>query len=335
MRLENILALTRGALQNDPFIIAFDTISHNARRVKRGDLFIALDPDSISEAIINGAYGIIFDRPTQITDDEIAWIKVDSIDDAMLRLLRFQLIDKQLNVFLCDKVTLGLASQMLTSNDFIVLDDDFLATFKRLWDCDEGSTILYHDGFTDKALFTTSEPMPRYEEESVEIIEQTLFETAFIHKRIFYERQTISPFFLPYLQQLLDFMDHRKIRFRLRTFKSFGHFDPVFVSAALERREFGGSDKVLIFEPDLMLIDAQMQFLRENANWARCITLLPANSTGHLETMRDTFTYDDEADIMRSLKKHDFHFALIGGVDQEIMDRYQDNEQPQQLSFDL
>ena len=84
MRLENLLALTQGTLQNQPFVSRFEGISFNAKKVKRGNLFVAFSNAEIDEAILNGAYGIIFDRPTQIADNEIAWIKVDDVDDARM-----------------------------------------------------------------------------------------------------------------------------------------------------------------------------------------------------------------------------------------------------------
>ncbi|MCD6191243.1 MAG: hypothetical protein J7K14_06900, partial [Sulfurimonas sp.] len=99
MRLENVLALTHGKVVNEPFVKTFENIVFDAARVKRGDLFIAFDEQSIESAVLNGAYGVLFDKPTQISDREIAWIKVEDINDALKRLLRFKLIDKEITVY--------------------------------------------------------------------------------------------------------------------------------------------------------------------------------------------------------------------------------------------
>jgi len=85
MRLENILALTHGKLLNEPFVNIFDNIVFDAKSIKRGDLFIAFDEKTIEIALLNGAYGVIFDKPTQINDMEIAWIQVQNIEDALKR----------------------------------------------------------------------------------------------------------------------------------------------------------------------------------------------------------------------------------------------------------
>ena len=36
----------------------------------------------------------MFDKPTQISDTEIAWVKVDDCEDALKRLLRFRLMKR-------------------------------------------------------------------------------------------------------------------------------------------------------------------------------------------------------------------------------------------------
>ena len=92
MRLENILALTNAKLINEPFVNSFENIVFQADKIKRGDLFVAFEEQEIQTAILNGAYGIIFSKPTQISDNEIAWIKVLDIEDALKRLLRFRII---------------------------------------------------------------------------------------------------------------------------------------------------------------------------------------------------------------------------------------------------
>ena len=68
MRLENLLALTHGSLLNEPFVKLFSSVVLDAKAVRRGDLFMAFDETAIEEAIFNGAYGIVFSKPTQISD---------------------------------------------------------------------------------------------------------------------------------------------------------------------------------------------------------------------------------------------------------------------------
>jgi ferrochelatase len=323
MRLENTLALTHGELINTPFVNSFNTIVFDANAVKRGDLFIAFDESAIEDAIFNGAYGVVFDKPTQITDSEIAWIKVCSLEDALKRLLRFELINKEIAVYSCDEIILKLALQVVTEPNFIALEGDIKSIFRELSHIENGSTVLFSPALTSADLFTNIRELPKNKAQSINIIEQTLFETSFIYDNVFYERQLVSPFFMPYLEQLLYLFKILKINFRLRKFTPIDHFEAVFTNKNFEIKDFGTSDKVLIFEKNTSLIENEISFLQKQATWAKIIYIIPFTCKQSLDA--DTlehdnlFLYKNKDEIKAILKKNNFHFALIVGVDKSIL----------------
>ncbi|WP_457746276.1 hypothetical protein [Sulfurimonas sp.] len=320
MRLENTIALTHGELVNSPFVNNFTNIVYEAKSVKRGDLFIAFDEESIEEAIFNGAYGIIFDKPTQIQDNEIAWIKVESLEDALKRLLRFMLIDKEIVVYECNEIALKLALQIITEPSFIVLNTDIKGMFKSLNGVENGTTVLFSPTLTTPDIFTQTKTLPQNYSHSIDIIEQTLFETSFIYDNVFYERQLISPFFMPYLEQLLSLFKMLKINFRLRKFTPIEHFEAVFTNKNFEIKEFGTSDKVLIFEKNIDLIEKEIEFLQKQATWAKIIYIIPHTvAQESIENISHLHTYKNENEIKGILQNNNFHFALIVGVDKYIL----------------
>ncbi|MEN8303947.1 MAG: hypothetical protein ABFQ64_07740 [Campylobacterota bacterium] len=321
MRLENVLALTHGKVVNEPFVKTFENIVFEAHKVKRGDLFIAFDEESIESAVLNGAYGVLFDKPTQISDREIAWIKVEDLNDALQRLLRFKLIDKEITVYECNKIVLKLALQVMSEPNFIALNGDIKSIVKALWDLPNSSTVLFSPALTPKEIFTDVKSITRTSIEPINIIEQTLFETSFIYDNVFYERQLISPFFMPYLEELLHLFKTLKINFRLRKFTPIDHFEPVFTNKNFEIKEFGTSDKVLIFESTTELIDSEVAFLRKQANWANIIFILPAQDSDTYSEQEDIHTYKNKNEIKEILKSSNFHFALIVGVDKSILSK--------------
>jgi ferrochelatase len=323
MRLENILALTHGKLINSPFVNSFENIVFEAKAVKRGDLFVAFDEDMIEDAVLNGAYGVIFDKPTQISDSEIAWIKVQDLQEALKRILRFILIDKEIEVYECNEIILKLALQVVTEPNFIALDGDIQKLYKRLSSIEKGAHILFSPEITSSELFTNIKKLPMNSRESINIIEQTLFETSFIYDNIFYERQLISPFFMPYLEQLLHLFKILKINFRLRKFTPIDHFEAVFTNKNFEIKEFGTSDKVLIFEKNTALIQKEIEFLQKQATWAKILYVIPLNVSERLndDEKSQIITYKSENEIKNILKEHNFHFALIVGVDKSILEK--------------
>ena len=320
MNLQNLTALVEGNLTNSPSITAFEDVSFDASRVRRGDLFIALNHDDIEQAVINGAYGILFEKPTQITDQEIAWIKVSSIDNALLRLLRFHIIEKTPQVFSCDQISLKLASQVITSNELLVLDKPIHKHIQDLWRIEEKQFILFSPKLIDPALFIDAKPISKVQSSTMNIVEQTLFETSFIYDDIYYERQLLSPFFMPYLEAILQFFKQNNIKYQLKDFNPIDHFKPVFTNVNFQIKEFGKSDNVLIFEPDFDLIKEQMGFLKIQANWAKIIYIIPSVKAEELSEHKNVFTYDSLWDIMRLLKEEQYHFALIAQQSADILD---------------
>lgn len=333
MRLENLLALTQGTLQNSPFVTRFEGISFDAKKVKRGNLFIAFNNSDIDEAVLHGAYGIIFDKPTQIADNEIAWIKVGDVNDALMRLLRFHLIEKELDVYETDLITIKLAQQIMTESDFLVLGQSIKDDFMTLWDVADNAKLLYCPKLIDRDTFVTSKTLPNAYKDEITIVEQTLFETSFIFDNIFYERQLLSPFFISYLERLLNFYKMNAINYRIRTFTPIDNFEAIFTNKDLSVKEFGASDRVLIFEPDFELIHSQISFLERQANWANIIYILPKAKALPFENIEGIFTYESQQDIINILRSTSFHFALIAEQDKRLLDHNELGRTSEQLTL--
>jgi len=319
MNLANLTALVEGNLTNSPSINAFDDVSFDVSKVKRGDLFVALKHEDIELAVLNGAYGILFDKPTQISDQEIAWIKVESIDKALLRLLRFHVMERSPQAFYCDQIALKLASQITTSNNLLVLSKGLRDHISDLWRMEDNQYVLFSSKNIDPQLFVDAKPISNVPNSEMNIVEQTLFETSFIYDDTYYERQLLSPFFIPYLESVLYFFKHNSIKYQLRNFVPIDHFKPVFTNIHLQVKEFGKSDNVLIFESDFELVKSQINFLEKQANWAKIIYLIPLSRKNELPNNENIFTYESTWDIMHLLKGKKYHFALIAEQSSEIL----------------
>ena len=323
MRLENILALTHAKLINSPFVSEFNEIVFELKDIKRGDLFFAFDATLMDEAVAAGAYGIVFDKPTQISDNEIAWIKVANLEDALKRILRFELIEKQIEAYECNEIILKLALQVMSEPNFLALYGNIKEIYKQLKSVQNGATLLFCPQLTPKELFTKTKQLPSTISEHINVVEQTLFESSFIYDDVFYERQLISPFFIPYLEQLLHLLKTLKINFRLRKFTPIDHFEAVFTNKNFEIKEFGTSDKVLIFEKSEHFVEKEITYLQKQAFWAKNLYLLPKHLAEQLDdAFKNRFnitTYTNKNEIKTVLKQHTFHFALIIGVDKSVL----------------
>ncbi|MDF1881395.1 hypothetical protein JHD50_08800 [Sulfurimonas sp. MAG313] len=319
MNLANVRALVEGHLANSPSITAFEEVHYEASKIRRGDLFVAITHEEIDEAISNGAYGVLFDKPTQISDQEIAWIKVDDVENALLRLLRFHVMQKSPQAFYCDEISLKLASQIITGRDLLVLDKTLKEHIQALYQIQENQLILFSKNTIDEQLFIDAKPISKVFSSEIIIVEQTLFETSFIYNDTYYERQLLSPFFISYLESILHFFKQNKVSFQLRNFTPINHFQAVFTNIHFQVKDFGKSDNVLIFESDFKLVKEQIQFLKAKANWAKILYIVPSSKINQLEKSEDIFAYDSTWDIMHILKSQNYHFALIAEQNADIL----------------
>ena len=320
MRLVNVLALINGKLVNEPFINSFSNIVFEAKAVKRGDLFIAFDEKEIEDAILNGAYGIIFNKPTQISDNEIAWIKVENIDEAHKKLLRFKLIEQKISAYECDTVTLQLAKQIVTDSSFIIIDEELRAVAKTLWNAQESATILYSPALFDSDLFTQSSKIERAENNSlIEIVDKTLFETSFIYDDKFYERQMISPLFISHLEKLLMLFKKLSINHRLKKFSHIEHFDSVYTNKNLEIKDFGSSDKVFIFEEETSLVQDEIEFLEKSAVWAKKRYCLPSSYKKLYSSLENAIFYKTKKELKKIIQESEANFTFVVGANKSLL----------------
>ena len=317
MRLENVLALTHGSLMSQPHISYFEDIVIEASRVKRGSLFIALNHYDIDLAISSGAYGVVYDRALHVDESEIALIKVDDIYDALKRLMRFLLIDKELSAFTCKDITLQVAKQLITPNSFIILEGNLSENFSKLLSAPSKSTLLFKDTEMESAVFTDAKTLPKSVTHKIKIVQETLFETSFIYRDIFYERQFLSGFFIPYLEQLLELLHSKDIEFKIRAFTNMSHFKPLFVNRALHVRDFGSTNRVVIFEDDKTLMEKEIEFILKKAPWAKFISLAPQDTK--IENPHIIF-YEKEDKILQILQERDFNYCLILGSNSSILE---------------
>lgn len=330
MKLDNFIALVKGVLLNESTISSFENISFEISTIKRGSLFFAYNKEDIQEAIKNGAYVIVLEDDTHITDDEIAWISVNSLDLALRALLRFMIIEKELECFECNEIELKLAQNLITNSNFIALNGNEKSIFYQIQNLDNHSILLFCSKVTHPSIFANPLALPQIDGSNIEVIEQTLFETSFIYDDTYHERELLSPFFLSYLERVLHLLKSKNIEFKLKKFANLGHFEAVFVNKNLQIKNFGTSEMVLIFEPNTSLFKNQLSFIKQHAPWAQTIFIVPKTIPD-----RDSyiFTYEQKREILEILKRKKFHFALIVGCDKSLLDDTAPTQT--QLSFDF
>ncbi len=297
MRLDNLVSLIGGELKNSPSITQVSHIGSKPQQIRRGGLFLARDKSQVDEAIKAGAYAIAYEGWIQISDQEIAWIKVPDLQKAALRLIRFLLLQSQIPAVGLDELEWDLANTLIHDRRIHLFEDPF-ETLHTLQE-HRPKLLLYPSHLKALELSATSLPLV-----DIQIIQSYLFETSFLFDGRFYERIRLPKLFILALQKLLTLAKAYHFELQFASLEQFPHFQPTFVDHIFTPQEFGKSEMVLILEAKANLLAMEQEYLLSQASWAKSIFLSYKKILG----FQSYSTIDELKEILYNTP---FNFALI------------------------
>ena len=233
MIITDIVNIIDAELVNSGYINEIKGFADNLKKVKREFLFVSNDIEEIKDAIKKGAYAILFSEDLPIIDDEIAWIKVENIQKALLALLKYKLINKTL--YFCNEITLLVIESINKDNIAIIKDDNFI-------DYLEGDYIFITSLGT--LLNISSNVYVLQEKEEIKLLKSTTFISNFIYKNDKYSL-VFPKLYIEELSLALAFFENNNLRYNLKSLK-LNRFIPVFINSKYEKVKYGKSQKVLI-----------------------------------------------------------------------------------------
>ncbi len=310
MKISSITDIVEGELLNTPSISFVYHIKTNPRRVNEGDLFIAKNSKDLQLAIDNGAFGVVYDFETSISDKEIAWIKVDSYSNALVRLFRFHLSHFDLNVFYCDDVTFELLQIYKSLNKNLKFLTSNLEDSVKILENIEANDILVS---TNKEVLDKIYPNNVNFKEDDHRIENltshSLFETSFSYDGAYFFKVKTSEL---YLQQFLDVYNFYNQELDFSKIKNFSCFKPVFVDRFINVIDFGKSDKFLIPQKNKSLVDDEIAYIKKRYKYARTIFI----TTEYIDSLgKDQYIVSSLKNLKEVLKAQKFNCAYIVGFD--------------------
>ncbi len=309
MRIESLAKIIDGELLNFPSITYIDQVKINAKKVKRADAFICKNDKDIRNAIQNGAYAIISEINLQISDDEIAWIKVDSVEKAIIRYLRYKTIQLQSKFYLCDSVTYEILQSAVLSKDIIFLSNDIFDNFLKIVNANDNTIFIS----TDKKVLNDIYPAYLIVEDTdknfVKIVKKMLFKIELIYQDTFYKDIYLPPVFIKQLNKAIKFSKKFSFDFSFENISLQSHFKPIFIDNSLNIKDFGQTGKVFVEERDKSNIKEEIIHLNKYAKYAKNILLIPEQYEEKYDTI-ETKIYTSFDDIIK-YSKENYNFFLI------------------------
>ncbi len=308
MRIENLTKLLAGEIVNSPAISQIESIKTKACYIQRADLFVATDNKDIGLAIKNGAYGIIFDKEIKITDNEIAWIKVDNIEKALIRYLRYKVIQLLPKIYLFDDITVQIIKNITKGNNISCLDGDIFDNFSKIMASNSETIFVCND----KKFFGKINPASISEEfevkQHIKVISHSLLKMDFIYDDTIYKEKIFPYIFVENLNRAIEFAKKLYLEISLENIAPKNHFEPIFIDNSLKIKKFGETSRVLLLEKDINILKEESKYLSKNAKYAKSLLCLPYSIESDFSLKSKIF--NNFYDIIATLKES-YNFFLL------------------------
>ncbi|MDX4027640.1 peptidoglycan synthetase [Aliarcobacter skirrowii] len=314
MKISSIIDIVNGELLNQVAISSINSIKTDASKVKTADLFIAKDFHSIEIAIENGAYAIIFEDDFKAIDSEVAFIKVDSLELAILKIFRFKLANKKVDAFLCNTISYELLKSLfgnMFNKKVFILPNSLEKIFKFIDIIDNDSIVISKN---ERVLNTIFSQFKIFEKDidklSIKNLTiHSLFELSFSYKSRYFSRVKIAALYIKSLINCLEFF--KDIDLDLSKLSNFKNLKALFLDKNLKVIEFGKSDTFLISQDDISLVEYEIKFIKEYYKYAKTIYI--TNKKLDFLDEKDQIIIKSIDELKSVLNKNIFNCAYIVG----------------------
>jgi len=314
VQITSILDIIDGKLLNSPSISFVYFFKTNVSKVKEGDLFIAYNLDDIQIAIEKGAFAIISENFYPITDNEIAWIKVDNLNISLIKLIRYKLALFNLNAFYCKDISYELLNTLssLSSKNIKFVPSKLRNLVSCIDHIDEQTSIISSDSKILNKIYPNNSDFEKENFVISNLVEHSMFEVSFTYEDSYFQRIKIPSIYIEEFLRVYNFLDIKE--FDDSKLKNFNLFKPMFLDKNLDIVEFGKSDKFIISQNKVSLAEKEINYLKNKFTYGKIIYI----SSAHLKVLpNEQIILEDISKIKNILKSQSFNALYIVGFEFE------------------
>lgn len=261
MRIDNLVRITQGELYQTPSIAQIDGVSFDPDRVKSGDLYICKNnsQESLKKAISNGAYALLSEKTFDVTDKEIAWIKVEDLELALIKLARYFIATNKIDSYLINPKEKLIFDALSKPKGLSFIENSLDKLIESFFNSKKTLAIFSENEDTLKQIAPNYKALPTCNEE-VFISSKSLFYSTFLFNGKAFNALPISPFFIPSFVKVLFFLQNFEWSFS--NIKPLTHFRAIFITKKFRMLPFGMGEKALIVEENLELFKEEILYLK-------------------------------------------------------------------------
>jgi len=321
VQISSLIDILGGRLLNHPSISFIYSFKTDPSKVKEGDLFIAKNLDDVECAVKNGAFAIIIENFYPIIDNEIAWIKVDSIEKSLIHLIRFKLAHFNLEAYYCDEISFDFLNCFaFNSKKTIKLIPNDLQTFIKELDEIKDNDIIVS---TNKSILDKLYPNNKNFNKDVygikNLTEHSLFEVSFSFNDIYFQRVRLASIYIPQLIASSVFLD---LDLDLSRLKYFNNLKPLFLDKTYHVTDFGKSEKFVLVQENLDLITEEIKYIKTRYKYAKTIFI----TSSYIKSLNDEQIVLEDLDSLKDLlKNNSYNAAYLIGFSYDKVNEYLTN----------
>jgi ferrochelatase len=315
MKIDNFVRIIDGKLCTLPPIDAFASIAFEISRVSHGDLFVDMNAskDAIHQALQKGAYAVLTTLPYGNEDDESAWIEVNHLEKALIKLLRYTITQKLLHVIRLSPVQAAFLEQILPPKSAKRLKNDLISIANLILGAKDEELFYTSDALLCSQIAPAATLVEQNVHVSVKMSAKGLFLSSFEHKGRYWSDQKIPEPFVEAFLSLLHFCDDYDLAYHLEHLSFIEHFYPQFISASMAKKEFGSSDRALIFEPDATFLEEHLRYLSRRLEASTYLLCLPESFPEEIRPLCPSIRFKSFDKLAEILSAKRFSYALILG----------------------
>jgi len=324
VQISSINEIIQGKLLNFPAVSFIYNVKTDVKKILEGDLFFALNEEDIPAAIEQGAFAIVIEKNTAILDNEIAWIKVDSLSVAIVKYLRYKLSQVELQAYHCDDISYELlkifSNQLQQIPKIWLFSTNTHALLSHINDLKSGDTLICNN---QELLISLYPNYQNFNQDTTfkikNLIEHSLFETSFSYKDYFFSRIKLSSL---YIQPFLEVSNFIGSSLDVNKLKKVNYFKPIFIDKFFNACEYGKSDKFILIQEKENLAQKELKYIHEKYKYAKTIVF---SKEPLLFEGFDSIIVEDLENIFQILQDSSFNAVYIIGFKKQKVEQLFEN----------
>ena len=317
MTIETLLEITQGSLTNSVNSQEIYSVSVQLNRVDEGDLFISDIQEDILTAIDKKAGAIIYSGDIEIQNKTIVLIKVASIKDAALKLLKYINQDRDISFsYLSSHESTFFKMIVKEKRSIEFIPDDWKKAFEKVLNSNKKIFIG-----EDKDLIQAIAPkvIVLKNEESGYVIEDTLFRTTFRMGKYVYQGVPIPPFHVDHILKVVAFCEKFDFPYSMDKIQRSKHFIPIFTKAEPTVHNMGRDDKIVIICDNKQdITEAKFYVKTQGRIIAKTLALTPPKTK--IDDFENPIYYRNINDIIDVIEQSNFNYLFIYTKDSSIIE---------------